>query len=166
MQLIRPATPADLDELLALRVANRPYLERWEPDAQPTDRRYERAGVEEWLTRPHQFTIRDDGAIAGVVQLVNVDLEFWRSAMIGYWVDEARAGRGLATRAVAETLGYAFAELGLHRVEAGTHVDNLPSQRVLERTGFTLVGRMRKHIKIGGEWHDHLLWEILEDDPR
>ena len=165
MHLIRPATPDDVDELLALRVANRAYLERWEPDAEPAGRRCERSGVEEWLRRPHQFTIRDDGAIAGVVQLVNVD-DFFRSAMLGYWVDEQRAGRGLATRAVAEVLGYAFGELELHRVEAGTHVDNLPSQRVLERTGFTLVGRLRRHILIGGAWHDHLLWEILEDDPR
>jgi len=132
----------------------------------PAGRRYELAGVQEWLTRPHQFTIRDDGAIAGVVQLVNVDTDFFRSAMVGYWVDEARAGRGLASRAVAEVLDHAFGELRLHRVEAGTHVDNVASQRVLERTGFTLVGRLRRHIVIGGEWQDHLLWEILEDDPR
>ena len=38
------------------------------------------------------------------------------------------------------------------------------SQRVLEKNGFTNVGLLRRHLLIGGEWVDHLLWEKLEDD--
>ena len=45
--------------------------------------------------------------------------------MIGYWIDEERAGRGLATAAVAAILEVAWRELGLHRVEAGTRADNV-----------------------------------------
>ena len=163
---IRPATPADVDELLALRLANRPHIEPWEPDVDPPNRRYERAGIAEWVTRPYQFTIRDGDELAGVVQLINVEPDVMRSAMVGYFVDHARAGRGLATQAVRDILDVAFGELGLHRVEAGTHVDNVPSQRVLERVGFSLVGTLRRHLRIRGAWHDHLLYEILEDDPR
>jgi ribosomal-protein-alanine N-acetyltransferase len=164
MQLIRPATPADVDALLVLRVANRAHLERWEPDAQPADRRYTRAGVEDWVARDHQFVIVADGTVAGVVQLSNVVVDSLASAMVGYWLAADRGGRGLATRAVGELVDHAFGDLGLHRVEAGTAVANLPSQRVLERNRFTKVGLLRRHLLIGGEWVDHYLWERIVGD--
>ena len=86
--------------------------------------------------------------------------------MIGYWIDQERAGRGLATAAVAaHPRGRRWRDLGLHRVEAGTRADNRASQRVLEKNGFTRRrSSLRRHLLIGGEWVDHLLWEKLEDD--
>ena len=161
MSVIRPAAPADVDELLALRIANRAYLERWEPDG---GNRYEREGVAEAVARDHQFVIVDDGAIAGFIQLMGVSPEPFASAMIGYWVSESRAGRGLASRAVAEVVEHAFGTLDLHRVEAGTAVENVASQRVLERNRFTNVGVLREHILIGGRWVDHYLWERIVGD--
>ena len=161
MSVIRPASAADVDELLALRIANRPYLERWEPDGVG---RYEREAVAQSVAREHQFVIVDDGAIGGFIQLMGVAPAPMASAMIGYWVDERRAGRGLASRAVAEIVEHAFGELGLHRVEAGTAVENVASQRVLERNRFTNVGVLREHILIGGRWVDHYLWERIVGD--
>ena len=102
--------------------------------------------------------------IAGTISLFNVTGRPALSGMIGYWVDQRRAGRGLATAAVAAVLEVAWRDLGLHRVEAGTRADNVASQRVLEKNGFTRVGLLRRHLLIGGEWVDHLLWEKLEDD--
>jgi len=86
------------------------------------------------------------------------------SANVGYWVAQDRQGRGLATRAVAEIVRMAYDELGLHRVEAGTLVDNVASQRVLEKNGFTRIGVARKHLLIAGKWRDHILFERLADD--
>jgi ribosomal-protein-alanine N-acetyltransferase len=54
---------------------------------------------------------------------------------------------------------HAFGSLGLHRLEAGTLVDNPASQRVLEKNGFELVGLARNYLHIGGEWRDHLLYQ-------
>ena len=85
--------------------------------------------------------------------------------MVSYFVDQARAGRGLATEAVREVVVFAFRVLGLHRVEAGTAVANVASQRVLEHNGFTRVGLLRRHLLLQGEWVDHYLWERLADDP-
>jgi ribosomal-protein-alanine N-acetyltransferase len=59
---------------------------------------------------------------------------------------------------------YAFGELDLHRLEAGTLLDNLASQRVLENNRFTRIGVARKHLLLGGEWRDHVLFERLADD--
>ena len=78
---------------------------------------------------------------------------------VGYWVDRAHNGRGLATAAVADVVAFAFGEGGLHRLEAGTLVDNRASQRVLEKNGFERFGLARKLLQINGEWRDHVLFE-------
>jgi ribosomal-protein-alanine N-acetyltransferase len=163
--VIRRATAADAEALTALRIANRTEYERWEPDIDDPERRYTVAGVRAWLEDgEHRFTILAGDEVAGMVSLTGVDRHVLESAMIGYFVDAAHAGRGLATAAVAEGLEFAFGELGLHRVEAGTATANIASQRVLERNGFTRVGVLRKHLRLQGEWVDHFLWERLVDD--
>lgn len=71
----------------------------------------------------------------------------------------------MATRAAAQVLADCFGRHGLHRVEAGTLVDNLASQAVLRRTGFTLIGRAPGYLRIAGQWRDHLLFQRIADDP-
>jgi ribosomal-protein-alanine N-acetyltransferase len=89
---------------------------------------------------------------------------FSQSANVGYWVDRGRNGRGLATRAVAEIVEIAFGETGLHRLEAATRVDNVASQRVLEKNGFERIGIARGYLLIDGEWRDHILFQRVADD--
>jgi ribosomal-protein-alanine N-acetyltransferase len=149
----------------ALRVANRAYLARWEPDADDPERWYRPEHVAAWITDGNQrFAILDDGELAGMVSLTGIELGGLRSAMISYFVEEARAGRGLASRAVGELTERGFAELGLHRIEAGTAVANTASQRVLEKNRYTKVGLLRRHILLRGVWTDHYLWERIVDD--
>jgi ribosomal-protein-alanine N-acetyltransferase len=165
MAVLRQATAADAQTILELRIANRERIAPYEPDSEDPEDRYTLDGVERWIALgPGRFVIVDDGVIAGVVGLFNPTGPPLQSAILGYWVDESHAGRGLATRAVAEALEIAFGEMALHRLEAGTRPENVASQRVLERNGFTCVGLLRRHLLIGGEWRDHLLWERLADD--
>ena len=165
MRVVRRLTPADAAELTALRVANRAYLSRWEPDADDPERWYRVDGVEAWIGDGNErFAIVADGAIAGMVSLTGIEHGALQSAMISYFVAEALAGRGLAARAVDALVEHGFRELGLHRIEAGTAVANLASQRVLEKTGFTRVGLLRRHLRLGGVWTDHYLWERIRTD--
>jgi [ribosomal protein S5]-alanine N-acetyltransferase len=163
--IIRPLEPDDAEDLTALRVRNRPYLEPWELDSDDAERWYTVNGVRDWITDGQaRFAIVDGGALAGMLSLTGIDRGPICTAMLSYFVDEARSGRGLATRAVDHAVQHAFAELDLHRVEAGTAVANVASQRVLQHNRFTLVGTLRRHLLIGGVWTDHLLWERLADD--
>lgn len=59
---------------------------------------------------------------------------------IGYWVAPEARGRGLAARAVGLLADWAFATLGLRRLELVTYEGNAPSRRVAERCGFVLEG--------------------------
>jgi ribosomal-protein-alanine N-acetyltransferase len=163
--VIRPFVPEDADGLTALRLRNRAYLEPWELDSDDPDRWYRVDGVRAWITDGQaRFAILDAGELSGMLSLTGIERGPIQTAMLSYFVDEARAGRGLATRAVADAVRHAFGELGLHRVEAGTAVPNVASRRVLEHNRFTLVGTLRRHLLLRGVWTDHLLWERLADD--
>ena len=48
----------------------------------------------------------------------------------------------------------AFGELGLHRLQAETLLDNVASQKVLERNGFVRIGMAPTYLKIAGRWQD------------
>ncbi len=163
--VIRPFVRGDAEELTALRLRNRRYLEPWELDADDPERWYTVRSVLAWITDGQlRYAVVEGGELAGMLSLTGIERGPIQSAMVSYFVDQARSGRGLATRAVAAALEHAFGELGLHRVEAGTAVANVASQRVLEHNGFTLVGTLRRHLLVRGVWTDHLLWERLADD--
>jgi ribosomal-protein-alanine N-acetyltransferase len=59
---------------------------------------------------------------------------------------------------------HAFGELNLHRLEAGTRLDNLGSQKVLARNGFERIGVARSFLRIAGGWHDHVLFQRINDE--
>lgn len=59
---------------------------------------------------------------------------------IGYGVAPTRQGRGIATRAIGDLLDWARNDPRLRCVAAETSIDNLASQRVLERNGFVRRG--------------------------
>jgi ribosomal-protein-alanine N-acetyltransferase len=162
--MIRPLRPEDAEELAALYRANREFLAPFEP-VRPESfftTAGQRARIEQHAARgQHPFAILDSGAVAGLINVFAVIPDGIESCAIGYWVDAARNGRGLATGAVGEILRYAFEELGLHRVEAATLVDNVRSQRVLEKNGFERIGVARGFLRIGGAWRDHVLFQRL-----
>ncbi len=164
---IRPLRADDAAELAALYAANRDFLAPFEPVRPPVF--FTADGQRERLERQladdtHPFAILDGEEIAGTINLFNIVRDSLQSCTIGYWTDHARNGRGLATGAVGEILAYAFEVLDLHRVEAATLVDNVPSQRVLEKNGFEQIGLARRFLRIDDGWRDFLLFQRLADD--
>ena len=164
--MIRPVRPEDCDELATLYLANRDFLAPFEPVRPPEF--FTADGQRERLQRQldaqtHPFAILDDGTIAGTINLFNIVRESLQSGTIGYWVDHRRNGRGLATGAVGQVVDYAFEDLDLHRVEAATLVDNVTSQRVLEKSGFERIGLARRFLRIDDEWRDFFLFQRVAD---
>ena len=160
---IRPLVESDASALLELRLANREFMAPFDP-VRPAS--YFTLEHQTELARNEQgvaFAVLDDGALAGKITLSNVSFGAFRSANVGYWIDERRNGRGLASRAVAEVVEHAFGQLGLHRLEAGTLVDNLASQRVLEKNRFERIGLARNYLRINAAWRDHMLFQRTAD---
>jgi RimJ/RimL family protein N-acetyltransferase len=100
------------------------------------------------------------------------DLRLGESAEIGYWAHPAARGRGVMTAAVRLAVRHAFVPaedggLGLHRLTV-LHADgNVGSQRVIERNGFTYVGREREQARLrDGTYVDHLAYDLLASEFR
>ena len=107
--------------------------------------------------------VDDDGAVVGGITLQAIERGPYLSCSLGYWVAEAVGGRGYASQAVAEMLAEAFGPLALHRVQAVTLLDNLRSQRVLAKNGFTHIGTAPRLLHLAGAWRDHHLYQRLAD---
>jgi RimJ/RimL family protein N-acetyltransferase len=87
-----------------------------------------------------------------------------RRAEIGFTLRRDRWGAGLATEAAQLLLVLGFDQLGMHRIEATTHPENVASARVLEKIGMSYEGRIRDHLLVRGEWSDSLLFSMLETE--
>lgn len=172
MNAIRLVTLDDVPDLVELFRENRDFLAPWEPDRESDFFSVEgqRAVVEEALERHEQgltyphVILDDSGHIAGRINLGNVVLGPFQSCGVGYWVSQQANGRGLATAALNDIKQLAFGDLGLHRIEAGTLLHNVRSQRVLEKNGFIRFGQAPAYLKIAGTWQDHSLYQALNPE--
>jgi ribosomal-protein-alanine N-acetyltransferase len=169
--LVRAVRATDAAPLAALYRDNRAYLAPFEPARDEpfftTAGQAERLGAlltEQQQGRTYPYVIEVDGELAGRVTVTNIARGPFCSGSLGYWVAAAHTGRGLATAAVRVVLDDCFTRQRLHRLEAATLVDNLASQTVLQRAGFTLIGRAPGYLHIAGRWRDHLLFQRIADD--
>jgi [ribosomal protein S5]-alanine N-acetyltransferase len=168
---IRPLAVTDARTLAQLYSENRDFLAPLEPlrpdvfytfegqrrhIAQLTDRRS--AGT------AYPFVIVAGGRVVGAINLSNVVRGAFQSCNVGYWVAKDHNGRGYATGALGLVCERAFGELGLHRIEAGTLLDNRASQRVIEKNGFTRIGIASRYLQIAGAWSDHMLFQKTAED--
>jgi RimJ/RimL family protein N-acetyltransferase len=107
----------------------------------------------------------DDADVFGGGSLHAIDLPERRAA-IGYWLAERGRGRGVATRATRLIAGWAFKRLRLERLEITCAPENLASQRVAERCGFTREGLLRSHMRFKGGRRDTIVYSLLPGELR
>lgn len=74
--------------------------------------------------------------------------------------------RGFGTATLMKLLDLAFDTYRLHRVSADVPEYNAPAKHMCERLGFRLEGRLRKTRRKDGEWHDSLVFGLLEEEYR
>lgn len=88
----------------------------------------------EWVAgEGYRFALIEDGVLIGCA-----DIDEIASGLnsLGYWLDEGRWGRGLATEAATAVRNFALETLGFDRLTSGHAFDNPDSGRVLEKLGF------------------------------
>lgn len=102
----------------------------------------------------------DDAAIIGGASVYDIEHD-QRRASVGYWVAAPARRRGVATHAVLLLARWAFEDLGMARLQLTCGPDNLPSQRVAERCGFTREALLRSHIPFKGGRRDTVVYSLL-----
>ncbi|MGV2645030.1 GNAT family N-acetyltransferase, partial [Clostridium perfringens] len=98
------------------------------------------------------------------IKLSNIVYGILRNAFVGYSIDKEYQGKGYMKEALNTVCSYAFEEMGLHRLEASTLMDNSRSQGVLKACGFNELGISEKYLYINGEWRDHKIFYKVNDD--
>ncbi|MBA3490187.1 MAG: GNAT family N-acetyltransferase [Longispora sp.] len=165
---LRPLSPGDTDDLFALRtlpevVAS--HVPSVTPSLESIERECALASAA-WLagSRVTMVIIEvSSGAFAGEIGLYYQE-PITGQAMVGYATVPTLRGRGHMTRAVNLLSEWAFSQVGVHRLIAGTHPDNGGSQRVLAKSGFVREGLQRSRLPgPGGNRIDDVLWARLPD---
>jgi len=168
----RLVTQDDAPVLAELLRVNRDFLAPWEPIRDDDDYTVEgqratiRSALERYrqgITVPHVILDEED-RVVGRITLNEIVRGPFQSCHLGYWLGAAANGRGLATAAVRDMIRVAFEEQGLHRIQAGTLLHNVRSQRVLERNGFVRFGVAPAYLNIAGHWQDHALYQIVNQN--
>ena len=162
---LRPFTDADTDSIFALRRSRR-VLRYW--DAPPWKHR---AQAERFIAVCGQIEQEGtgarlaieraaDGAFIGWCFLVRWNPDY-RSAKLGYCLDDAAWGQGFATEAADALLHWAFDTLDLNRVQSETDTRNTASGRVLSKLGFVREGTLRQDCIVDGEISDSYVFGLL-----
>ena len=157
-------------------LSNRDWLRPWEatvpppaPGGPPTHRptyrqmvRHLRAEANAGRMLP--FVIEYQGRLVGQLTVAGITWGSMCSGHVGYWVDEAVAGRGVMPTAVALIVDHCFRTVGLHRVEVCIRPENVPSRRVVEKLGFREEGLRPRYLHIDGAWRDHLVFALTAEE--
>ncbi|MES2944354.1 MAG: GNAT family N-acetyltransferase [Pseudomonadota bacterium] len=117
----------------------------WQPHARlETTRNFIAGCIAQWnagSALPYIITAKTSGQLIGMldarlhVPIVN----------IGYVLAASQWGQGLMVEAIKAFTAIALRLPGVFRVEATCDVDNRPSARALEKSGFLLEGRLARH---------------------
>ncbi|MFC9650366.1 MULTISPECIES: GNAT family N-acetyltransferase [unclassified Streptomyces] len=162
---LRAYRPDDADEFTARvresRDLHRPWL------FPPADAEAYAAYAGRFLADPARegclVCDREDGGIAGFVNISNIVHGAFRCGAIGYAAFAHAAGRGLLTEGLGLVVRHAFGPLGLHRLEANVQPANTASLALVRRVGFRLEGYSPDFLHIDGAWRDHERWAITAE---
>ncbi|HXV95300.1 MAG TPA: GNAT family protein [Gaiellaceae bacterium] len=157
--VIRPLTESDAPAVAAA-IGEDADLDRWTRIPFP----YTEEQAREYLasTEESAFAILDraSGDPLGGIGARGRDAAI---VEIGYWVKAEARGLVVATRALSLLTRFAFEELGA-RVQLRTEPDNVGSQRVAEKAGFTREGTLRSFMEFKGRRRDAVMFSLLPDE--
>ncbi|UJF27801.1 GNAT family N-acetyltransferase [Planococcus sp. 107-1] len=170
---LRTLTVDDAEEMVQLLVRNRDYWAIYEPRHQDSyfTALVQREKIRESIyqareNREYSFGIFEHGTdkMIGHISMYSIKRLPFLSALVGYSIDEAYIGKGIATEAVRLVNTFGFEQLRLHRIEAYVSPRNMGSIRVLQKTGFLNEGLLREFLYINGVWEDHYQFALLESE--
>lgn len=172
--VLRTLGDADYEGWLEVRQRCHDWLVKWEPrsahaahlaeDERSFSSRCAIRERERQMGSGFGFGIFFEGRFVGEITLSSIQRGPLQSAFVGYWIDEAVAGRGLMPESVVTVLQYAFDSLRLHRVEINIIPRNAASRRVVEKLGLRFEGIAERYLEIDGAWEDHAHYAITAEE--
>lgn len=166
--IIRPLSVLDADDMY--EYAKTPLVgptAGWPPHTSLTDTLYVIKSMNTIKT-PYELgvwaiVLKENQKMIGTIELYNYYKGF--KAELGYSINPNYWGNGFATEAATEVLHFGFNYLDLKRIEAGTFLSNIQSQRVCEKLGFVKEGVARNgYIRYDGKLFDKLIYGMTFEE--
>ena len=161
--LLRPPTDADVPAVVA--ACQDEELSRFIPGFPRPYREHDARG---WIAsrNPGDDSSKTFLVVDGTTdQLLGaIEVRLGEVGSIGYWIANEARGRGVATRATRLLAEWAVTEGGVQRLELTTHPDNVASQRVAEKAGFSREGILRSHTRFPEGRRDSVIFSLLPAD--
>ncbi len=166
--VLRPWRDEDVEAAVAGHDEEIAHWFGWDVDDVTADRHL--AAVRRWRAAYDQdrsvvaFVIEVDGEVVGSIDVRDVGED---TGLVTWAVYAGHRGNGYATRAARLVGDYAFADLGLTRVEAKVEPGNHRSMRVATRAGMRREGVRRVNPGSGDrpETTEYVSVARLRDDP-
>lgn len=173
---LRLATPEDVPEILRYFRDNQTHLALWQPlwSANFLTVEFWQAQVEinhEEFQAGQSLKLFVFKKLQPQVIIGNINFHaFLRGAAqfcyLGYSLAAQEQGNGYMLEALQVALNYVFAELNIHRVMANYIPYNRRSGNVLKKLGFVIEGYAREYLLINGQWQDHILTSLTNNNWR
>lgn len=162
-------TQSHAEDLFNLIDQNRSYLGKWMVWPSKTKSSYDTKefikgcliGLSE--NREMACGIEYEGDLVGVISFNLIDLNL-KKVILGYWISDKYQGKGIISKSCHSLIGYAFKTLAIQKVEIRVASENIPSQRVCERLGFTLEGLIRNSENLHGTIVSHNIYGLTENE--
>jgi [ribosomal protein S5]-alanine N-acetyltransferase len=170
---LRPLRRSDAAVWAEVRRRNARWLAPWEASSPAPAAPATPVGFPAMVRRLHRearagsilpFAVTYAGDLCGQLTVGGITWGSLCSAHVGYWLDEALAGRGVMPTAVALAVDHCFAVLGLHRIEINVRPENAASLRVARKLGFREEGLRREYLHIAGDWRDHISFALVRNE--
>ena len=98
--------------------------------------------------------------LVGLVRMDEID-HVNRSARVGCDVLPKYRGKGIGSKIMTGVVSYGFKLLNLHRIWLAVLETNKVAIHVYEKVGFKPEGRYREAIYRDGQYHDYLLYSMI-----
>ena len=110
------------------------------------------------------FAIANENELIGGIGAVPQTDVHRFSAEVGFWLGQSHWNKGIITKALPVFCNYLFSKFDFNRLTANVFEGNDASQKVLEKNGFVLEGKLRKSVFKENKFVDHYIYGLLKED--
>lgn len=113
--------------------------------------------------REYSWVITFKGEAIGQIQLFNF-YNHNTCAEVGYFIKRKYWNQGINTKVLMAVCKFGIEVMGFERIEAIVHVDNIGSNRSLQKAGFRKEGLMKKRFWLNGKVEDGNMYSLIRED--
>jgi [ribosomal protein S5]-alanine N-acetyltransferase len=153
--ILRPFKQSDAKDLLEInynKVKNLNEAKKWIKNSITKDSFY------------LAVVLKEENKVIGYRELCHLKWWDFQAGEICAHFNKKYWNKGYSTESGKALINYCFKKLKFHKVYADTDPDNKASQRVLQKLGFKLEGRIRDKRIVKGNWIDEMDYGLLRSE--